>query len=168
MDLSSFARELWRHRRYILIAVAAALLVSVLAGYKPTTRGFAPRAAQSYESTASILVGSGQGVLYRNVTPSTVARKSQTTDFADPGQLSDIYAQLVQSDEIKHRVEQVFGRLDSKNATITAFRQVATNPGPSVVGGGRGRPLPFVEIDAEASTPGGARRLALGPLPSPR
>ena len=41
------------------------------------------------------------------------------------GQLADIYAQLVQSDEIKHRVEQVYGPLSQRDATITAFRQVA-------------------------------------------
>src|SRR5437762_4375654 len=124
VDLSSFGQELWRYRRYIVIAVGAALVVSVLAGYKPTLRGFAPRATQTYESTASILVGGGQGNLYRNATATPAGRTPQATDLSDPGQLADVYAQLVQSDEIKRRVEQVYGPLVRKNANISAFRQV--------------------------------------------
>ncbi len=155
MDLASFVRALRDQRRLVLTGLGVALLLSVLAGYRVTGEGLAPRAERRYTSVASIFVAGEQGGAFRAVSPRTEA----ATPGEDPGELADVYAQLVVSDEVRQRVERVYGPLENKNANVAAFRQVARAP-RSGVGAGRPRPLPFVEITATAPNPGDARRLA--------
>ena len=157
MDLGLFARVLWRQRYLVAAGILLALIVSTLAGYKVTSKGLAPRAEPTYTSVASIFVVGEQGGAFRAVAPR--GQEDTARSREDPGELADVYAQLVVSDPVKRRVERVFGPLEAKKARVTAFRQVARTPGPPVAAG-RTRPLPFIEIDAMAPNPGTARQLA--------
>ncbi len=152
-----FARVLWRQKRLVLAGMAVALVLSVLAGYRVTSEGLAPRAERRYTSVSSIFVAGEQGGAFRAVSPRSEEEAAKPGE--DPGDLADVYAQLVVSDEVRQRVERVYGSLEEKKSEISAFRQVARAPRTGV-GAGRPRPLPFVEINATAPDPGNARRLA--------
>ena len=158
MDLGLFFRVLYRQKVLLVAGLVAGVVIGTFVAYKPTSKGLAPRALQ-YTSSAHLLVTDGPAEPFSSSTAQAApsANAQVKPNFA-PGDLADIYAQIIMSDQITNQVASVYGKLSAHNASVTAFRILAQSP--NGFGVSRPRPLPLIEIDATADTPRNARVLA--------
>jgi hypothetical protein len=151
VDLSRHLAVLWRFRVVTAIGVTLAILLAVLAAYKPGTNGLEKRGNPTYSSASRLLVTQTGFPEGRVVLPSPPLGQAQTPDsvgFADPARfmaLADLYTKLILSDEVRRRIPE-----------HPTPAQVDANPIASVSGSPI---LPIIELNTKAGSPRAARAL---------
>ncbi len=151
MDLSRHLAVLWRFRVVTALGVGVAILLAVLAAYKPSADGLEKRGDPTYSSTSRLLVtqaGFPEGRVVLPAPPLGEEPKPDSVGFADPARfmaLADLYTKLILSDEVRRRIPE-----------RPTAAQVDANPVASV----SGNPiLPIIELTTRGGSAAGAREL---------
>lgn len=151
MDLSRHLAVLWRFRVVTAIGVALAILLAVLAAYKPSTNGLEKRGNPTYSSSSRLLVtqtGFPEGRVVLPAPPPGEAPRPDSVGFADPARfmaLADLYTKLILSDEVRRRIPE-----------HPTPAQVSADPIASVSGSPI---LPIIELNTKAGSAKAARDL---------
>ena len=151
MDLSRHLAVLWRFRVVTAIGVALAILLAVLAAYKPSANGLEKRGNPTYSSASRLLVtqaGFPEGRVVLPAPPLGEAPRPDRVGFADPARfmaLADLYTKLILSDEVRRRIPE-----------HPTPAQVDANPIASVSGSPI---LPIIELNTKAGSASAARDL---------
>jgi hypothetical protein len=158
MNLARHAAVLWRFRKVTVAGVLLAIVLAILASYKPTLDGgLAARGASTYSSESSLLVtqeGFPEGRVVLPITPApgldTEEPKvdADRLEFADPNRfmaLADLYTKLIVSDEVRRRIPE-----------RPAPKQITASPLPAVSGAPI---LPIIQLTTTAGSPDAARAL---------
>jgi hypothetical protein len=153
VDLSRHVAVLWRFRLVTGIGVALAILLAVLAAYKPSTNGLEKRGASTYSSSSRLLVtqaGFPEGRVVLPTPPQGEQQSPGSVGFADPARfmaLADLYTKLILSDEVRRQIPE-----------RPTAAQVDAQPIASVSGAPI---LPIIELKTKATSASAARELNL-------
>jgi hypothetical protein len=151
VDLSRHLAVLWRYRVVTAVGLTLAILLAVLAGYKPSASGLEKRGNPTYSSSSRLLVTQNGFPEGRVVLPAPPLGQQQNPDsqgFADPArfmELADLYTKLILSDEVRRRIPE-----------HPTAAQVDANPIASVSGSPI---LPIIELNTTSGTSTAARAL---------
>jgi hypothetical protein len=158
MDLTLYARVLWRFRFLVVLGVLAASMLALVSAVEVDVVDGSPRfsyrAAEQWQSQATLLVtepGFPEGYKAPFVDGDEVSGSAArgTPRFADPGRfasLAVLYANLVGTGPVR-------GLLQSRgpvDGTIEASARSSPSEGA----------LPFVDVAAVSATPAASMRLA--------
>jgi hypothetical protein len=153
VDLSRHLAVLWRYRVVTAIGVGLAILLAVLAAYKPSSSGLEKRGMSTYSSSSRLLVtqaGFPEGRVVLPAPPLGQEQKPNTQGFADPARfmaLADLYTKLILSDEVRRQIPE-----------RPTAAQVDAEPIASVSGAPI---LPIIELTTRATSATSARALNL-------
>jgi hypothetical protein len=166
MNLARHASVLWRFRRVTLAGVLLGILLAVLASYRVSSSGIAPRGVETWSAVSQILVTQpgfpeGRVTLPEKQIEDGVtatgepavdedAAPSDQVEFADPARLAglgDLYSKFLTSDDVLRRVPE-----------RPAPAQVLASPFASSQGGVL---LPVVELTTMGTTAAEAQKLNL-------
>jgi hypothetical protein len=151
VDLSRHLAVLWRYRLITAIGVTLAILLAVLAAYKPSGSGLEKRGSPTYSSASRLLVtqaGFPEGRVVLPAPPLGEEQKPDSVGFADPARfmaLADLYTKLILSDEVRRRIPE-----------HPSPAQVDANPIASVSGS---PVLPIIALETKAGSATAARSL---------
>jgi hypothetical protein len=151
VDLSHHLAVLWRYRVVTAVGLTLAILLAVLAGYKPSASGLEKRGNPTYSSSSRLLVTQNGFPEGRVVLPAPPIGQQQNPDsqgFADPArfmELADLYTKLILSDEVRRRIPE-----------HPTPAQVDASPIASVSGSPI---LPIIELNTKAGSTTAARDL---------
>jgi hypothetical protein len=153
VDLSRHLAVLWRYRVVTAIGVGLAILLAVLAAYKPTSSGLEKRGTSTYSSSSRLLVtqaGFPEGRVTLPAPPVGEEQNPDTQGFADPARfmaLADLYTKLILSDEVRRQIPE-----------RPSAAQVDAEPIASVSGAPI---LPIIELTTMSTSSAAARELNL-------